>query len=173
MFSTTFCCITIRLRVALFPSECASDSWVIGRVPYWMLHLGLWSPRRQVPSCWSHVCVATCPLCPLVRWQVPNGGIKKLSACLPTVLRFSISGVTPSWATAPRFCKTCRLFPLIEIDQSILSRPNAAVFIDCDNCSPPRNLSESSLDSEFLTFSALVCWRFLGDSVFHKKLSPY
>ena len=34
------------------------------------------------------------PLHPLVRRQVPNEGIKKLSACLPTGLRFSISGVT-------------------------------------------------------------------------------
>ena len=32
MFSTTFYCITIRLRVTLFPSEHASDSWVTGRI---------------------------------------------------------------------------------------------------------------------------------------------
>ena len=34
------------------------------------------------------------------------------------------------------------------------------------------NLSESPTDSEFPTYSALVCWRFLGDSAFHKKPSP-
>ena len=28
------------------------------------------------------------------------------------------------------------------------------------------------MDSEFPNYSALVCWRFLGDSAFHKKLSP-
>ena len=90
--------ISNRLRVALFPSKYASDSWVIGRDPFRMLYLGLWSPQMQVPSCWSHVCVATCPSHPLVRQQVPNKGIKKLSACLPTGLRFSISGVISSWA---------------------------------------------------------------------------
>ena len=53
----------------------------------------------------------------------------------------------------------------------MLSRPSAVVFIDCDNHSLLRNLSESYADSEFLTFSALVCWRFLRDSAFPKKLS--
>ena len=172
MFSTTFYCITIRLRVALFPSEHASDSWVIGRVPYWILYLGLWSPRRRVPSYWSYIYVATRPLHPLVRRQVPNEGIKKLSAHLPTGSRFSISGVTFSWAIAPKFHKTNRLFPLIEVDWSILPRPSTMVFIDGDNCSASGNLSESLIDSEFPTYSALVCWRFLGDSAFHKKLSP-
>ena len=143
------------LRVALFPSECASDSWVIGRVPYWMLHLGLWSPRRQVPPYWSHIYVATCPLYPLVRRQGPNGGIKKSSACLPTGLRFSISGVTFSWATAPKFCKTNWLFSLIEVVQRILPRPITIVFIDDDNYSASGNLSESHIDSEFLKFFGL------------------
>ena len=31
---------------------------------------------------------------------------------------------------------------------------------------------QSLADSEFLALSALVCWRFLGDSAFPKKLSP-
>ena len=141
MFSTTFYCITIRLRVTLFPSEHASDSWVMGRVPYWILCLGLWSPRRRVPSYWSYIYVATRPLYPLVRRQVPNEGIKKLSTCLPTGLRFSISGVTFSWATAPKFCKTNRLFPLIEVDRPILSRPSTMVFVDDDNYSASGNLS--------------------------------
>ena len=57
----------------------------------------------------------------------------------------------------------------VEVDLQILSRPSATVFIDCDNYSLTRNLSESSIDSEFLTFSALVCWRLFA---FHKKLSP-
>ena len=46
------------------------------------------------------------------------------------------------------------------------------MFIDGDNYSASGNLSESPTDSEFPTYSALVCWRFLGDSAFHKKLSP-
>ena len=46
------------------------------------------------------------------------------------------------------------------------------VFIDGDNYSASGNLSESPIDSEFPTFSALVCWKFFGDSAFHKKLSP-
>ena len=46
------------------------------------------------------------------------------------------------------------------------------VFVDDDNCSVSGNLSGSPMDSEFPTFSALVCWRFFGDSAFHKKLSP-
>ena len=46
------------------------------------------------------------------------------------------------------------------------------VFVGDDNCGASGNLSESPMDSKFLTFSALVCWRFLGDSAFHKKLSP-
>ena len=172
MFSTTFYCITIRLRVALFPSEYASDSWVIGRVPYWILYLRLWSPRRRVPSYWSHIYVATRPLYPLVRRQAPNEGIKKLSTYLPTGLRFSTSGVIFSWAIAPKFCKTNRLFPLIEVDWSILSRPSTIVFVDDDNHGASGNLSESPVDSEFPTYSALVCWRFLGDSAVHKKPSP-
>ena len=94
--------------------ELHSDSWVIGRVPCWMHYLGLWSPWRQVPSCWSHIYVATCPAYPLVRRQVPNEGIKKLSTYLPTGLRFLISGVISSRAIAPRCCKTDRLYPLIE-----------------------------------------------------------
>ena len=104
-------------------------------IPYWILCLGLWSPRRQVPPCWLHICVATCPLHPLVRRQVSNEGIKKSSTYLPTGLRFLISGVIFSWATAPKFCKTNRLFPLIEVDWPILSRPSAIVFIDDDNYS--------------------------------------
>ena len=84
----------------------------------------------------------------------------------------TISGVIFSWATAPKFCKTNRLFPLIEVDWPILSRPKTIVFIDDDNCSASGNLSESPIDSEFPTYSALVCWRFLGDSAFHKKLGP-
>ena len=51
------------------------------------------------------------------------------------------------------------------------SRPSTAVFIDYDNHSLSRNLSESPIDSEFLAFLALVYWRFFGDSAFHKKLS--
>ena len=54
----------------------------------------------------------------------------------------------------------------------ILSRPSTIVFIDDDNYSVSGNLSESPTDSEFPTYSALVCWRFLGDSAFHKKPSP-
>ena len=46
------------------------------------------------------------------------------------------------------------------------------MFVDDDNCSVSGNLSESPVDSEFPAYSALVCWRFLGDSAFHKKLSP-
>ena len=52
------------------------------------------------------------------------------------------------------------------------ARPSAMVFIDGDNYSASGNLSESPIDSEFPTFSALVCWKFFGDSAFHKKLSP-
>ena len=47
-----------------------------------------------------------------------------------------------------------------------------AVFVDDDNHSVSGNLSESPVDSEFPIFLALVCWRFFGDSAFHKKLSP-
>ena len=52
------------------------------------------------------------------------------------------------------------------------SRPSTMVFIDDDKYSASGNLSESPIDSEFPTYSALVCWRFLGDSAFHKKPSP-
>ena len=55
----------------------------------------------------------------------------------------------------------------------MLSRPSTVVFIDDDNYSVSGNLSESPIDSEFPTFLALVCWRFFGDSAFHKKLSPH
>ena len=60
----------------------------------------------------------------------------------------------------------------MEVDRPILSRPSTTVFIDDDNYSASGNLSESPMDSKFLALSALVCWRFLGDSAFHKKLSP-
>ena len=46
------------------------------------------------------------------------------------------------------------------------------VFIDCDNCILLGSSSESHADSEFLALSALVCWRFFGDSAFPKKLGP-
>ena len=52
------------------------------------------------------------------------------------------------------------------------SRPSAMAFIDCDNYSLLRNSSESYIDSEFPTRSALVYWWFLGDSAFPEKLSP-
>ena len=54
-----------------------------------------------------------------------------------------------------------------------LLRPSTAVFIDDDNYSVSGNLSESLIDSEFPASSALVYWRFFGDSAFHKKLSPW
>ena len=47
------------------------------------------------------------------------------------------------------------------------------MFIDDDSHSASGNLSESPMDSEFPASSALVCWRFFGDSAFHKKLSPW
>ena len=61
---------------------------------------------------------------------------------------------------------------VLRLEFSVFNHFLLLVFIDDDNYGVSGNLSESPVDSEFPTYSASVCWRFLGDSVFHKKPSP-
>ena len=75
-------------------------------------------------------------------------------------------------------CNVCKILQdrstasFDRVNELMLSRPSAMVFIDCDNCGLLRSSLESYVDSEFLTRSASVHWRSLGDSAFPKKLSP-
>ena len=128
---------------------------------------GKCSPEQ---SHWSHVCVATCPLCPLVRWQVLSEGIKKLSTCLSTGLQFPISGVTSSWALP--------LASARHVD-CILWQDQWVDAVKTKHCSV-HQLRQMQCSRKFVRvlqilnslLSAWVYWRFLGDSAFHKKLSP-